>query len=59
MKNEHAQASSKSRGDASAKKKLNGLAQKELSERMRRVRLYNEKRTEIKNLLINDTNKYC
>ena len=59
MKNEHAQKLGKLGGDASAKKRFEGLTDEEISERMRRVRLYNEKRAETQNLLINDTNKYC
>lgn len=46
-------------GEASVKKRFEGLTEEEISERMRRVRLYNEKRSETKDLLINDTNKYC
>lgn len=56
MKNEHAQKLGKLGGKASVKKRFDGLSKEEISEKMRRVRLYNEKRAEVQNLLINDTN---
>lgn len=59
MKNEHAQELGKLGGEASVKKRFDGLSKEEISEKMRRVRLYNKKRAEVQNLLINDTNKYC